>query len=109
MTFVHRFSTAQVGPGEVDATLEDEVGTELLKYGNVTDVVIFEVTSPGYPPEEAVRIFVRFDGADAAGRALADLQGRFFAGRQVRAAFFPEARFDASDLAPLGGEFEPPK
>jgi len=31
-----------------------------------------------------VRIFIKFDRAEAATRALVDLQGRFFAGRQVR-------------------------
>lgn len=30
-----------------------------------------------------VRIFIKFDRAEAATRALVDLQGRFFAGRQV--------------------------
>jgi splicing factor 45 len=61
-----------------------QVGTELTKYGTVTDVMIFEVTTPGYPPEEAVRIFAQFDRTEAATRALVDLQGRFFGGRQVR-------------------------
>jgi splicing factor 45 len=60
-----------------------QVGTELTKYGTVTDVMIFEVTTPGYPPEEAVRIFAQFDRTEAATRALVDLQGRFFGGRQV--------------------------
>jgi hypothetical protein len=30
-----------------------------------------------------VRIFIKFDRAEAATRALVDLQGRFFGGRQV--------------------------
>eukprot|EP00878_Enallax_costatus_P009125 GHUV01009539.1.p1 GENE.GHUV01009539.1~~GHUV01009539.1.p1 ORF type:complete len:208 (+),score=77.54 GHUV01009539.1:61-624(+) len=94
-----------VGPGEVDEELEEEVGTELTKYGNVEDVMIFEVTTPGYLPEEAVRIFIKFDQAEAATRALVDIQGRFFGGRQVRAAFFSEDRFDKQQLAPQAGEF----
>lgn len=96
-----------VGPGEVDGDLEDEVGTELTKYGNVTEVLIFEVTTPGYPPEEAVRIFVQFDGPDAANRARTDLNGRFFGGKQIRVAFFDEGRFERQELAPLAGEFGP--
>lgn len=32
-----------------------QVGNELTKYGTVEDVMIFEVTTPGYQPEEAVR------------------------------------------------------
>lgn len=94
-----------VGPGEVDEDLEEEVGNELTKYGTVEDVMIFEVTTPGYAPEEAVRIFIKFDRAEAATRALVDLQGRFFAGRQVRVAFFSEDRFDKQQLAPQAGEF----
>lgn len=31
-----------------------QVGNELTKYGTVEDVMIFEVTTPGYAPEEAV-------------------------------------------------------
>lgn len=31
-----------------------------------------------------VRIFIKFDREEAATRALVDLQGRFFGGRQVR-------------------------
>lgn len=60
-----------------------QVGTELTKYGKVEDVLIFEVTTPGYPPEESVRIFIKFDRIEAATRALVDLQGRFFGGRDV--------------------------
>jgi splicing factor 45 len=95
-----------VGPGQVDSNLEDEVGNELSKYGTVTDVLIFEVTSAGYPAEEAVRIFVQFDAPDAAARAGADLRGRFFGGRQIRAALFDEGRFERQELAPLPGEFD---
>lgn len=63
--------------------LSHQVGTECTKYGTVADVCIFEVITPGYPPEEAVRIFVKFERVEAATRALVDLQGRFFGGRQV--------------------------
>jgi hypothetical protein len=33
-----------------------QVGNELTKYGTVEDVMIFEVTTPGYAPEEAVSV-----------------------------------------------------
>ncbi|GAX73468.1 hypothetical protein CEUSTIGMA_g920.t1 [Chlamydomonas eustigma] len=95
-----------VGPGEVDEDLEDEVGNELTKYGNVTSVMIFEVTTPGYSPEEAVRIFIQFDRIESATKAQIDLQGRFFGGRSVRVAFFDEGRFERTELAPAAGEFE---
>ncbi|KAG2439057.1 hypothetical protein HYH02_006584 [Chlamydomonas schloesseri] len=95
-----------VGPGQVDEELEEEVGQELTKYGKVLDVLIFEVTTPGYVEEEAVRIFVQFERVESATKAAVDLQGRFFAGRQVRVSFFPEERFTSTDLAPKAGEFD---
>lgn len=38
-------------------------------------------------------------------QAAIALQGRFFAGRSVKAGFYDEAKFDACDLAPVPGEF----
>jgi len=94
-----------VGPGEVDDELEDEVADECeSKYGAVTRVVIFEVTGAACPPEEAVRIFVEFQGSAAAERALRDLGGRFFGGREVRAGYFDEARYARQEFGPLPGE-----
>jgi hypothetical protein len=55
-----------VGPGEVDEDLEDEVGNECTKYGEVQRVLIFEVTEANFPVHEAVRIFVQFDRIEAA-------------------------------------------
>lgn len=90
--------------GEVDGSLEDEIGEECSKYGTVTHIVIFEVTEPGFPADEAVRIFVQFDRTEAALKALIDLGGRFFGGRTVRATFFPEDRFERQELAPVPGQ-----
>ena len=36
--------------------------------------MIFEVTTPGYEPEEAVRIFIQFDRVESATKAQIDLQ-----------------------------------
>eukprot|EP00191_Tetraselmis_sp_GSL018_P003946 CAMPEP_0177602772 /NCGR_PEP_ID=MMETSP0419_2-20121207/15085_1 /TAXON_ID=582737 /ORGANISM="Tetraselmis sp., Strain GSL018" /LENGTH=319 /DNA_ID=CAMNT_0019096355 /DNA_START=276 /DNA_END=1236 /DNA_ORIENTATION=+ len=98
-----------VGPGEVDEQLEDEVAEECSKYGQVNRVIIFEVTEPGFPASEAVRIFVEFDRKESATKALVDLEGRFFGGRVVRATFFSEDRFRANDVAPLPEELESSK
>lgn len=49
-----------VAPGQVDDSLEDEVAEESTRFGPVARVTIFEVTTAGYPVEEAVRIFVEF-------------------------------------------------
>jgi splicing factor 45 len=93
-----------VGPGEVDDDLEDEVGMECSKYGIVQSVLIFEVTEPGFPESEAVRIFVEFDREEAATRAVVDLGGRYFGGRTVQACFFDRGKFERNELAPTPEE-----
>eukprot|EP00240_Pyramimonas_obovata_P004942 CAMPEP_0118927142 /NCGR_PEP_ID=MMETSP1169-20130426/4680_1 /TAXON_ID=36882 /ORGANISM="Pyramimonas obovata, Strain CCMP722" /LENGTH=390 /DNA_ID=CAMNT_0006868847 /DNA_START=315 /DNA_END=1488 /DNA_ORIENTATION=- len=90
-----------VGPGEVDEDLEDEVAEECSKYGEVVRVMIFEVTDPNWPAQEAVRIFVEFTKPDGAVKGMMDLDGRFFGGRVVHTMFFPEDRFERCDLAPM--------
>lgn len=67
-------------------------------------VLIFEVTEPNFPEEEAVRVFVQFTTQQAAAAALAHLHGRFFGGRVVRGKYYDEARFEAGDLAPRPDE-----
>ncbi|KAM0052062.1 putative RNA recognition motif domain, nucleotide-binding alpha-beta plait domain superfamily [Helianthus debilis subsp. tardiflorus] len=93
-----------VGPGEVDDDLEAEVAEECSKYGTVTRVLIFEITEPSFPVDEAVRIFVQFERSEQATKALVDLEGRFFGGRVVRATFYDEERFNTNQLAPMPGE-----
>ncbi|XP_044478123.1 DNA-damage-repair/toleration protein DRT111, chloroplastic-like [Mangifera indica] len=93
-----------VGPGEVDDDLEEEVGSECAKYGTVTRVLIFEITEPNFPADEAVRIFVQFERSEETTKALIDLDGRFFGGRVVRASFYDEERFGKNELAPMPGE-----
>lgn len=86
-----------VGPGEVDSDLEPEVREECqTKYGDVHKVIIFEI--PDTVEEEAVRIFVEFKRMEAAIKAVIDLNGRFFAGRQVKAGFYDVERFAALEL-----------
>ena len=94
-----------VGRGEVDEALEDEVADECEKHGPVVRVLIFEVTEPACPPDAAVRIFVQFTTVEGAVKALAEMDGRFFGGRVVRASFFSELRFEAQDLAPANGDY----
>ncbi|KAA6420393.1 hypothetical protein WJX79_009259 [Trebouxia sp. C0005] len=94
-----------VGPGEVDPDLEDEVANECSKYGQVQSVMIFEVTTAGYPDDQAVRIFVEFERMEQATKSVIDLGGRFFGGRTVSATFFDEDKFDKQDLGPQPGEF----
>lgn len=93
--------TNVVGPGGVDESLDQEVGEECSEsFGEVTNVLIFEVTDSSYPPDKAVRIFVEFADQDSAVKAVQHLNGRYFDGRVVRADFFDQQKFDAEQLAP---------
>ncbi|XP_018319487.1 splicing factor 45 [Agrilus planipennis] len=86
-----------VGPGEVDDELEPEVKDECnTKYGEVGSVIIHEFMDK--EPEEAVRIFVEFKRIESAIKAVVDLNGRFFGGRQVRACFYDADKFDNLQL-----------
>ncbi|XP_046963559.1 splicing factor 45 [Vanessa cardui] len=86
-----------VGPGDVDEELEPEVKDECnTKYGEVVKVLIFEM--PNVPHDEAVRIFVEFKRIESAIKAVVDLNGRFFGGRQVKAGFYDIEKFGTLQL-----------
>lgn len=86
-----------VGGGDVDSELEGEVKDECnTKYGEVVSVVINEIYNVA--PEEAVRIFVEFKRIESAIKAVVDLNGRFFGGRQVKAGFFDFDKFKTNQL-----------
>jgi len=87
-----------VGPGEVDDDLEPEIQEECnTKYGDVQKVVIFEI--PNAEPEKAVRIFTEFKRVESAIKAVVDLNGRFFGGREVQASFYDVEKFKNLNLA----------
>jgi splicing factor 45 len=90
-----------VGPGEVDDMLCGETARECMKYGNVLECEVWE--SPhNLIPEEAVRIFVKFEKVEQALQALIDLDGRFFAGRNVKADYYPKEKFTRMEFdAPI--------
>ncbi|XP_037094686.1 splicing factor 45-like [Pollicipes pollicipes] len=86
-----------VGAGEVDDELEAEVKEECsTKYGEVVKVTILEVA--GAQDVEAVRIFVEFKRVENSIKALVDLNGRFFGGRQVKARFYQQDHYDELEL-----------
>lgn len=99
-----------VGPGQIDDMLEKETAQECEKYGTVLGCVALEDTRPGTHPEEAVKIFVKFKYEDQSLKglflvipylicaALLDLDGRYFAGREVKADYFNEERFNNRDF-----------
>ncbi|KAH8421242.1 hypothetical protein KR009_006607 [Drosophila setifemur] len=86
-----------VGPGDVDDELEPEVKDEChTKYGEVNSVIIHEAFDT--VPEDAVKIFVEFKRIESAIKAVVDLNGRFFGGRQVRALFYNYDKFKCFQL-----------
>ena len=113
-----------VGPGQVDDDLQEEVKDECsAKYGAVAKCLVYEVTSRGVAPEQAVRIFVEFQDDRSAQNgkakeprvlppccshmdvvctlcdtAVTGLNGRFFGGRRVQATFYDHDRFHRMDL-----------
>ena len=87
-----------VGLEGVDNELEGEVREEMAKYGEVVKVLIYQMPQP-CPDYEAVRVFVEFAKVDQAIKAVVDLNGRFFAGRTVRAGFYDVEAFARFDLA----------
>ncbi|KAI9325135.1 hypothetical protein BDR26DRAFT_879986 [Obelidium mucronatum] len=88
-----------VGPGEVDEDLEEETAGECSKFGPVERVRIFETKGPMVRDDEAVRIFVKFTSRESATEAKSKMDGRFFGGRNIKAVFFDESRFDSNNLA----------
>lgn len=80
-----------VGAGDVDEDLEEEAAEEASKYGKLKKCVIKELS--GRPDDEAVRIFLEYEDVASATKAFADLNGRYFGGRTVRARFFDEKLF----------------
>lgn len=89
-----------VGVDDVDDDLENEVVDECSRYGNVNRVVIYqEKQSEADDAEVLVKIFVEFKESASVGTAVKALNGRFFAGRKLRAEPYEQHLFDANDLS----------
>lgn len=73
-------------PSDVDSDLETEIREEMKKYGQLNNVIVHQL--PNMPDEEAVRIFLEFSNSAQAIKAIIDLNGRYFAGRPIRASFY---------------------
>eukprot|EP00928_Gymnodinium_smaydae_P014960 TRINITY_DN15490_c0_g1_i1.p1 TRINITY_DN15490_c0_g1~~TRINITY_DN15490_c0_g1_i1.p1 ORF type:complete len:792 (+),score=111.77 TRINITY_DN15490_c0_g1_i1:92-2467(+) len=92
--------TNMVGAGDIDDDLQDETAEEAAKYGKLIKCTIKEAV--GAPDNEAVRIFLEFEKVEAASKAYADMNGRFFDGRTVKARFYDEDRYRRGDLERKG-------
>jgi splicing factor 45 len=82
-----------VGRGQVDPDLQSETAEECSKFGPVARVYVDEAKDLTVDDEEAVRIFVCFEAVESALAAISDLNGRFFAGRKVKASYYDDSRF----------------
>ncbi|CAM9551982.1 unnamed protein product [Ascophyllum nodosum] len=96
-----------VGPGEVDDELEGETQGECERFGPVRRCIIYEMKDGDLPDTEKVRIFVAFEKQESAVKAYLEMNGRYFAGRQIAASFYKEDKFDALQLDPQPGEEKP--
>ncbi|PAV79038.1 hypothetical protein WR25_23018 [Diploscapter pachys] len=81
-----------VTPEEIDEYLEEEVKEECGKFGEVEEVVI-----ANDPANRQVKIFVRFAQAQEVDEAKRVMDGRFFAGRTVKADAYDLALFEHGD------------
>lgn len=88
------------GPGEVDAAMGKEISEECEKYGVVLNCQVHESLKE-VNPEEVVKVYVKFKYQDQALKALMDLDGRYFGGREVRADYYNELAFDNSEFRNL--------
>ncbi|KAI0984718.1 hypothetical protein GJ496_002629 [Pomphorhynchus laevis] len=98
---------------DVDDELEADINEECSKYGKVTKVVISEerrrcdeLSSDAFRSDDndvpesndiVIKIFVEFDHAKSANNAIEAINGRWFAGRLVKADSYDQNLFDMCD------------
>lgn len=89
-----------VGPEDVDEDLEIEITDECEKFGAVERVVIYqEAQSEEENAQVIVKILVEFLDPKAVDRGVEALNGRFFAGRVVKAEIYDQAAYFAKDYS----------
>ena len=72
--------------------LREEIASECQKYGTVDSSHAVDAL------EGEAAVYIRFTERRAAAKALVDLEGRFFAGQKIAAAFFDESKFESKDF-----------
>lgn len=112
-----------VGPEDVDESLQEEIQDECSKYGLVEKVIIYKEKQTDNDDDDfddltIVKIFVEFSMSSGefvllmqnyllkiylifveADKASSALNGRFFAGRLVKAESYDQALFDHNDFS----------
>ena len=72
--------------------LREEIASECGKYGTVDASHAVDAL------EGEAAVYIRFTERRAAAKALVDLEGRFFAGQKIAAAFFDESKFESKEF-----------
>ncbi|EKX51036.1 hypothetical protein GUITHDRAFT_134574 [Guillardia theta CCMP2712] len=85
-----------VEPEDVDPLLEQEIAEECSKFGKVNKVLIVTMVEQG---SRLVKVFVEFGDQEAATKAVARLDKRWFGGKIVNASTYEEERFVRQDLS----------
>lgn len=89
-----------VGPEDLDDELETEITDECGKFGEVERVLIYqEKQGEEEDAEIIVKIFVEFQAGRSVELAVEALNGRFFAGRVVKAEPYDQAAYFAKDYS----------
>jgi poly(U)-binding-splicing factor PUF60 len=89
-----------VGPEDVDEELENEITDECGKFGEVERVIIYqEKQGEEEDADVIVKIFVEFVNAKSLEKATESLNGRFFAGRVVKAEVYDQTSYDSKDYS----------
>ncbi|GAA5993656.1 hypothetical protein JCM10908_000662 [Rhodotorula pacifica] len=84
------FNPAEETERDWDLELADDVKTECEgKYGKVLDIYVKKESTEG-------EIYIRFDSAETAARALQGLNGRWFGGKQISAVHVGDTLYDSN-------------
>jgi splicing factor U2AF 65 kDa subunit len=76
--------------------IQDDIMEECSKYGKVLELKIPRPSGGSRQIAGVGKIFVKFDTAESAGKALRALAGRRFADRTVVTTFFSEENFEVN-------------
>ena len=89
-----------VGVDGVDQYLQEDITEECSRYGTVEHLIIYqEKQSEEEDAEIIVKIFVEFSKTSEAESARDALNGRYFAGRLVKADLYDKNLYDHNDLS----------
>lgn len=89
-----------VGNEDVDELLQDEITEECGRFGVVRHVIIYqEKQSDEDDAEVLVKIFVEFSNPRESAAAQDALNGRYFAGRLIKAELYDQNMYNHNDLS----------